>query len=61
MKKLLALILVFTMCLSIVACNNTDKPSDQGNQNEKPNDDNKTPSGEPDAEQYYNTYSRIYS
>ncbi len=56
MKKLLALILVFTMCLSIVACNNTDKPSDQGNQNEKPNDDNKTPSGEPDAEQYYNTY-----
>ncbi len=56
MKKLLALILVFTMCLSIVACNNTDKPSDQGNQNEKPNDNDNKPSGEPDAEQYYNTY-----
>lgn len=62
MKKLLALILVFTMLLSVVACNNANKPSDpnnqgnQGNQNGKPNNNDNEPSGELDAEQYYNTY-----
>lgn len=60
MKKILALILVFAMCLSIVGCSNTDKPVDSGNNNSNENvnsdSDNSTTSGDLDKEQYYNTY-----
>lgn len=58
MKKILALILVFTMCLSIVGCSNTNEPVDTGNQNSNENvnsDDSKKP-GEADKEQFFNTY-----
>jgi len=58
MKKILAVILVFTMCLSIVACSNTDKPVDSGNKdsNENVNSNENIKPGEADKEQYLNTY-----
>ncbi len=60
MKKILAIILIFTMCLSIVACSNTDKPVDSGskdsNENVNSDSDENIKPGEPDKEQYLNTY-----
>ncbi len=58
MKKILAIILIFTMCLSIVACSNTDKPADSGNKdsNENVNSNENIKPGEADKEQYLNTY-----
>jgi oligopeptide transport system substrate-binding protein len=53
MKKIIALALALTMFLSIVACNNTNKPGDSGNKT--PNGEG-TQSGEIDKEQYLNTY-----
>ncbi len=56
MKKIIALVLVLTMFLSVVACSNANKPVDSGVKT--PSGDNKdtNQSEEMDKEQYLNTY-----
>lgn len=56
MKKIIALILVFAMCLSIVGCSNTEKPVDSGSENSKENVNSDSNGNTADEEQYYNTY-----
>ncbi len=56
MKKIMAIVLALTMFLSIVACSNTNKPVDSGNETPNGENNNGTQSGEMDKEQYLNTY-----
>lgn len=66
MKKFLAFMLAMSMCVSLAACGNNDKPAENNTANNDAQttpatEENKTPDavpteGEPDAEQYYNTF-----
>lgn len=56
MKKIMAIVLALTMFLSVVACSNTNKPVDSGNETPNGENNNGNQSGEMDKEQYLNTY-----